>query len=82
MTLQELNPINLTSKSIDALDDLSGTIDISKLNRNLRNLLLQHFINEKEHSNPDFCDLAEDMQYFFNFLDILEDEMKVIRNEK
>ncbi|MEL6559165.1 MAG: hypothetical protein AAFQ94_13330 [Bacteroidota bacterium] len=82
MTLQELNPINLTPKSIDALDDLSGAIDISKFNRNLRNLLLQHIINEKEDSNPNLSDLAEDMQYFFNFLDILEDEIKVLRNEK
>ena len=82
MTLQELNPINLTSKSIDALDDLSGAIDISKLNRNLRNLLLQHFINEKEDLNPNLSDLAEDMQYFFNFLDILEDEMEILKNGK
>ncbi|MEL6557029.1 MAG: hypothetical protein AAFQ94_02525 [Bacteroidota bacterium] len=80
MTLKELNPINLTAKSIDALDDFSGAVDFSKFNRNLRNLLLQHFINEKEDSNPGFCDLAEDMQYFFNFLDTLEDEKKVLRN--
>ncbi len=78
MTLEKLNPINLTPKSIDALDDLSGSIDIPRFNRYLRNLLLQHLINEKEDSNPDFCDLAEDMQYFFNFLDILEDEKRHI----
>ncbi len=78
MTLKEIDPINLTPKSIDALDDLSGSIDISKFNRNLRNLLLQHLINEKEDSNPDFCDLVEDMKYFFNFLDILEDEKRHI----
>jgi len=74
MTLKEIDPINLTPKSIDALDDLSGAIDIAKFNRSLRNLLLQHL----EDSNPDFCDLTEDMQYFFNFLDILEDEKRHI----
>ena len=80
MTLKEIDPINLTTKSIDALDDLSGSIDIPKFNRNLRNLLLQHLINEREDSNPDFCNLAEDMKYFFNFLDILEDEKRHITN--
>jgi len=67
MTLKEIDPINLTHKSIDALDDLSGSIDISKFNRNLRNLLLQHLINEKEETNPEFTDFAEEMKYFFNF---------------
>ena len=78
MTLKEIDPINLTPKSIDALDDLSGSIDLTKFNRNLRNLLLQHLINEKEDSNPDVCDFAEEMKYFFNFLDILEDEKRHI----
>ena len=76
MTLKDIDPINLTHKSIDALDDLSGAIDLSRFKRNLRNLLLQHLINEKEDSNPDVYDLAEDMKYFFNFLDILEVEKR------
>ena len=82
MNLKEIDPINLTPKSIDALDDLSGSIDISKFNRNLRNLLLQQLINEKEGSNPDFSEFAEDMKYFFNFLDILEDEKRYITDAK
>lgn len=76
MTLKELNPINLTQRSIDALDDLSGSIDVSKLNRNLRNLLMQHLIEEKEDNSSDFGEFAEGMKYFFNFLDILEDEKR------
>ena len=82
MTYIQTDPINLTAKSIDALDDFSGAVDLSKFNRNLRNLLLQHLINEKEDSNPDFCDLAEDIQYFFNFLDILEDEKQILHNSE
>ena len=80
MTLKEVDLINLTPKFIDALDDLSGAIDISKFKRNLRNLLLQHLIIEKEDANSDFSDFAEDMKYFFNFLDILEDEKRHITN--
>ena len=80
MTLQELNPINLTQKSIDALDDLSGTIDLSKFSRNLRNLLLQHLIQEKEDQTTDFNEFAEEMQYFFHFLDVLEDEKRRIED--
>ena len=80
MTLKELNPINLTQKSIDALDDLSGAIDISRFNRNLRNLLLQHLIEEKEDHNSELGEFAEDMKYFFNFLDILEDEKREVGN--
>ena len=82
MTLKELNPINLTQKSIDALDDLSGSIDVSRFNRNLRNLLLQHLIEEKDDNSEDFGEFAEDMKYFFNFLDILEDEKRHITNAK
>jgi len=78
MTLKQIDPINLTQKSIDALDDLSGLIDISKFKRNLRNLLLQHMINEKEETNPEFTDFTEEIKYFFNFLDILEDEKRHI----
>ena len=75
MTLQEINPINLTTKSIDALDDLTGSIDITRLNRNLRNLLLQHLSTTADESDSDF---VEDVQYFFRFLDVLEDEKRVV----
>ena len=80
MTFKQLNPINLTPKSIDALDDLASAIDLSKFNRSLRNLLLHHLINEQENANPDTGELVEDMQYFFNFLDVLDDEKQHLRN--
>jgi len=44
----------------------------------LRNLLLQHLIEEKEDNSGEF---AEDRKYFFIFLDILENEKRHITNE-
>jgi len=68
--------INLTPKSIEAFDDFLGCIEVTKFKRHLRNLLLYYLVNEHEEPTSGYGDFIEDMKFTFDFLDVLEDEVK------
>ncbi len=68
--------VNLTPKSISALDDFVGLVTIPKFNRLLRSLLLYYLSEEHEELAPDHGHFIEDMKFLFDFLDVVEDEQK------
>ncbi len=68
---------NLTTNSneVIALEDLLGQIEIPRLKRNLRKLLLHYLMNEHENLMPNFEDFIEDLMFFFEFLDALNGDV-------
>lgn len=74
MDLSEAQPVNLTPKSISALDDFVGLVTIPKFKRQLRSLLLYYLSEESEELAPDYDHFIEDMKFMFEFLDVVEDE--------
>lgn len=74
MDLNTLLTVNLTPKSISALDDFVGLVKIPKFKRQLRSLLLYYLSEESEELAPDYGHFIEDMKFMFDFLDVVEDE--------
>ncbi|MEQ9310681.1 MAG: hypothetical protein RLN90_14590 [Balneolaceae bacterium] len=72
----ELNSINLSEKSISALDDFMGLVTIPKFKRQLRSLLLYYLTEEHEELAPNYGEFIEDMKFLFDFLDMVGDEQR------
>ena len=68
--------VNITSITIEALDDFSGAVNLTEFNRNLRNLLLQNFIDEQSNQCRISISFLDDMKNLISFLDLLEDDKK------
>lgn len=68
--------VNATPKSISAFDDFLGLVEIPKFKRQLRSLLLYYLKEEHEELPPDYGHFIEDMKFMFDFLDVVEDEIK------
>ena len=71
----EFNSIQLSEKSISALDDFVGLVTIPKFKRQLRSLLLYYLSEEHEELPPNYGHFIEDMKFMFDFLDVVEDEL-------
>ncbi|MDW3194302.1 MAG: hypothetical protein R8G66_18145 [Cytophagales bacterium] len=67
-----MNHLNINSKSIEAFDDFIGLIDIQRVQKNLRNLLLYYLKNEFEELHPEYGLFIEDMEFLLNPLDKIE----------
>ena len=67
--------INISSKSILALDDFAGQVKIPVFNRNLRNLLLYYLINEHDELPPTAGEFIQDMQFLLEMLDVVGDDV-------
>ncbi len=67
-----MNHLNINSKSIEAFDDFIGLVDIQRVQKNLRNLLLYYLKNEFEELHPDYGLFIEDMEFLLNLLDKIE----------
>ena len=76
MDPSETQTVNLTPKSISALDDFVGLVMIPKFKRQLRNLLLYYLSEEYEELAPDYGYFIEDMKFLFDLLDVIEDQQK------
>ena len=74
MRLTGTNSVNLTPKSIEALDDFLGLIEVTKFKRNL---LLYNLVSEHEEPTSDFGHFIEDMKFMLDFLDVIEDESTI-----
>ena len=74
MELNGIRTINITPKSISALDDFVGLVTIPKFKRQLRSLLLYYLTEECEELSPDYGHFIEDMKFMFDFLDVIADE--------
>ena len=67
--------INISSKSIVALDDFAGQVNIPTFNRKLRNLLLYYLINEHDELPPTAGEFIQDMQFLLEMLDVVGDDV-------
>ena len=67
--------INISSKSIVALDDFAGQVHIPTFNRKLRNLLLYYLINEHDELPPTSGEFIQDMQFLLEMLDVVGDDV-------
>ena len=67
-----MNHLNINSKSIEAFDDFIGLVNIQRVQKNLRNLLLYYLKNEFEELHPDYGLFIEDMEFLLNLLDKIE----------
>jgi len=63
-----------TPHSISAFADFLGQVEITSFRRRLRNLLLYYLIAEWEELARRDERFIEDMAFFFDFLDVIEDE--------
>ncbi len=78
MTIREFDAkqfVSLTPKTIEALDDFLGQIEVTSFKRQLRSLLLYYLTHEAEELPPDAGHFIEDLKYFFDFLDVAGDEV-------
>lgn len=66
--------VNVSSKSIMALDELQRLIEIPRFRKNLRGLLFVYLMKEHKDLMPDFEHFIEDMKFLFEFFDKLEEE--------
>ncbi len=69
--------INLTVKSISAFDDFLGLVEITIFKRHLRSLLLYYLSENCEELAPNYGHFIEDMNFLFDFLDVVEDELSI-----
>lgn len=72
----KLDSTQLSQKSISALENFLGLVEIPKFKRQLRSLLLYYLTEECEELAPDYGHFIEDMKFLFDFLDVVEDEIK------
>jgi hypothetical protein len=64
-----------SEKMINEFSELLGFIDVKKLRRKLRLLTLSFIANESENLTDDLPDFLQEINIFFDFLDIMEDEL-------
>ena len=69
-----LTKLTKESKEVAALEDLLGLLDIPRFRSNLRALLFQYLMDQHQCLLPDFEHFIEDMRFFFEFLDVLNEE--------
>ena len=69
---------SITDLHAKALEEFLNLIEIPRFRKNLRTLLLDYIRKERLDPIPDFDHFIEDMKFFFNLLDDLENVEKII----
>ena len=62
-------------KMINEFSELLGFIEVKSLRRKLRQLTLSFISNESENLTDDLSDFLQEINIFFDFLDVIEDEL-------
>lgn len=63
-------------KMINEFSELLGFIEVKSLRRKLRQLTLSFISNESENLTDDLPNFLQEINIFFDFLDVLEDELE------